>query len=344
MAMELDAAVQAHGAFPSTAGVQSLIPYLEAVQRRLNDAGERVHKDLISMLDDARVRDFAMLLTFDNKRYYFAIGSDKPPQPNPLRDGEWVVHYFADSQQKLKRGSLPLLAIVNPQRGATFDWTSPQRRFYEQASVALDLLNDSNWEATFLELLRTLGSEPEPGPATSRVMVREMEPTLRLHLTRQVLELGCLSSHCLALGFKPRLDLLSKAQVDIEANWIDPDDELGRKARQSASDMLDRLSRVATVAECRKAAGGYYRQLEPRSRGPRYAWVGCLLRDDHGEWTANTPLLAGSAAGPLVVLRKDSTGAVMALPVGRAEAGKAALDRAAVEALTEGRPIFLVHE
>ncbi|HZN36222.1 MAG TPA: hypothetical protein VFB80_20475, partial [Pirellulaceae bacterium] len=95
---------------------------------------------------------------------------------------------------------------------------------------------------------------------------------------------------------------------------------------------------------CRQAAGIHYVALAPQARGPQYAWVGCLLKNEQGEWAAHTPLLPPAAAGSLAVLRKDSAGAIAAQPIGRAESGKAALDRSAADALTEGRPIYLVGE
>ena len=70
--MEMDAAAMTHGAFPAAAQLQAVRPYLEAVQRRVNDAGERVHKELLAVLEDPRVKDLAMLTTVEKKRYYFA--------------------------------------------------------------------------------------------------------------------------------------------------------------------------------------------------------------------------------------------------------------------------------
>ena len=328
--MDLDATAQMHGAFPAAAQLQAARPYLEAVQRRVNDAGERVHKDLLAVLEDPRVKDLAMLGTIERKRYYFAETTDKPPQPDSTKEGQWFVIYYKDPQlQETKRTSFLMVLIANPPRGASFDWESPQRRIYKKATAALDQITDATWEKTFLDILATIEAE------------REMEPTLKLHLTQLFLNMGRQGSHCLALGFKPWLDILANTQADIEANWIDPDDSLGKKARQTAS---DRLARLVPLATCRQAAGIHYVALAPQARGPQYAWVGCLLKNEQGEWAAHTPLLPPAAAGSLAVLRKDSAGTIAAQPIGRAESGKAALDRSAADALTEGRPIYLVGE
>ncbi len=331
---ELDATVQTHGAFPAAARLQSLLPYLEAIQRRVNDAGERVHKELLVVLEDPRVKDLAMLYTIgssaDKKRFYFSETTEKPPQPDPIREGYFVVIYFKDPQlQDTKRASLPAIQIANAPRGTGYECESPQRRIYIKVTRALDLVGDANWEATFFSFLAALRAE------------REMEPTLKLHLTQLFLNYGCQGSHCLAQGFKPWLDILANTQADIEANWIDPDDPLGKKARQAASDKLDRL---LDLDGCGKAAAAHLASLAPQVRGPQYTWIGSLLKDNGGQWAPPAPLLAANASGPLVVLRKDSAGGIAAQPIGRAEGGKLVLDMSAADALTEGRPIFLANE
>ncbi len=323
---EADGVLQTFGDFPAAPAIKELQPYLEAVTKRVDDAGERSHKAMYARLDDRRVSAVDMMITTEGKRYYF----EKQPIESTTKDDELVFKVYKDgSLNEVKRMSLPLLKIATPKNvEGVHQWTSPQRRVRDQTILLLDTLTDDNWEPTFNKLLMLLDNEPQ------------MDPLLTLQLTQIFLETGCQGSFCLQKGFKPNLDLLASVTVSIESNWFDPEDTEAVRSRKSAEETLRRLTNRET---CVKASADLYSKLQKASRGTRYSVGGWLQRDLQGAWVASLPRLSPQAAGELFVIMRGEGGAVQARKVGSCNAGQAMLDDQAADLRVEGRLLYVVN-
>jgi hypothetical protein len=250
-----------------------------------------------------------------------------------VRPGEFLDFYpFLDPSLKdAKRTAIPIAKIANPRRDDkdpptpdSFNWTSPQRRYRDGAIKIIGQINDDNWETQFNQLLTILEME------------KDLEPTLKLHLTSQVLQVGCQGSFCLEQGFKPSLEVLQMVQADVEANWLDPNDDLGKRARKTAQDALEQLQ---PRAEGVLAAVQHFGQLTKKPRGTQYIWVGYLLKSPEGKWGA--PLFAKNlpADAALFVAGKNETGVLTFTPIGRLADTQGNL--ATSPLLAEGRPVYI---
>ena len=330
--MELNALAQAHPGFPAERELKPLEPFLQAVQARADDAGNRIQREMLAVLEDARIKNVKVLLRKDGRRQYF----ERDPAADPLKSNQAVFHFFNEpSLQQTQRESVPVSEITNRAYPASdldtppatkFDWTSPQQRFRSEAIKLIDGCTDQNWEKTFRDLLVKVDAETK------------MEPTLKLHLKHLILNLGCRGSHCLKLAFDRSLTIMAENPADIEANWLDPADDVGKRARQSAIDTLDRLpDQVAALAQ----TGEHLKQLAAQSRGVQYVWIGCLLKDDGGQWQLEVPRLPAGAAGKLVLLRRDAAGAVQPEEIAQAGSQPPALNTQKASAFLEGRPVYL---
>ena len=328
---ELGKATDEWGGHPAAADLKSLEPYLEAITRRADDAGNRTHKEMLKGLGDQRISGVEMVKTTDGLRYYF----DQLPREHSVRPGEFLDFFlFLDPSLKdAKRTSIPITKIANVRRDdkmppgpESFVWTSPQRRYRDSAVKIISAINDDNWEPQFNQLLTLLENETE------------MEPTLKLHLISQVMQIGCQGSFCLEQGFKQSLEVLQMVQADVEANWIDPADDLGKRARKTAEDALEQLQ---PRAEGVQAAVQHYGQLVKKPRGTQYTWAGYLLKSPDGKW--GTPLFAKNLpeGADLAVAGKNEAGVLTFTPVGKIAAGNAQLASEATPLLAEGRPVYV---
>jgi hypothetical protein len=332
LVMELNSLAQAHPGFPAERELRPLEPFLAAVQARVDDAGNRIQREMLAVLDDPRIKNVKVLLRRDGRRQYF----ERDPVADPLKENHAIFHFFNErTLQQTERESVPVTEINNrPLRAGeaftepanAFEWTSPQQRFRKAAIDAVDRCDDTNWEKTFRDLL--VGVDVET----------KMEPTLKLHLKHLILNLGCRGSHCLKLAFDKSLTIIAENPADIEANWLDPADDVGKRARQAAVDTLDRMpDQTAALAE----TGRYLQQLATGSRGTRYLWVGCVLKVEGGEWRLELPRLPTNATGRLVILRRDAAGAVQSEVVAQAGRQPPVFDGQKSNAFLEGRPVYL---
>lgn len=321
-----DMVLQAYGDFPAAPAIKELQPFLEAVTKRVDDAGERTHKAMYARLDDPRVSVLGMVFTTEAKRLYF----EKKPTESTTKEGEMVFFAFTDGTlTAVKRTSIPTDGIRNPKSAAgNFIWTSPQWRVREATTALLDKLTDDNWEPTFTEVLTLLDSEPQ------------MDPLLRLQLTQIFLETGCLGSHCMKRGFKANQDLLATVTISIESNWFDPNDADANRTRKSAEEILRRLTPNAT---CIKASDDQLAKLQKVSRGTRYSIGGWLYRDLEGKWVAALPRLTPKTTADLFVIIRGNGGAVQAKKVGTCTAGEAKLDEETADLRTDGRLLYVIN-
>ena len=322
---EADGVLQTYGDFPAAPAIKELLPYLAAVTKRIDDAGERTHKGMYARVDDRRVSAVDMVITTDGKRYYF----EKMPIESTTKADEMVFFAFTDgSLSQVKRMSLPLAKIATPKNLAGgYQWASPQRRVRNEMIVLLDKLTDENWEPTFSKLLTLLDNEPQ------------MDPLLTLQLTQIFLETGCQGSYCLQKGFKPNLDLLATVTVSIESNWFDPEDAEAGRARKSAGETLERLMRDRKA--CIDASVELYAKLPKASRGERYTVGGWLHRDLQGTWVASIPRLPPTTTADVFVIVRGEGGKVEPKRVGACAEGKVSLDEQAADLRVEGRLLYV---
>jgi hypothetical protein len=328
---ELAAALQNSGDHPATAELKLLEPYLEAVTRRVDDSGNRTHKELLKVLSDQRISGVEMVKTKDGLRYYF----NEAPREHSVRPGE-ILDFFIFPDPSLKdpkRTSIPIEKIANARRDArdppqadSFVWTSPQRRFRDGALKIVTFISDDNWESQFNSLLQLLENEPD------------MEPTLKLHLTSLILQMGCQGSHSLEQGFQPSLEVLQMVTADVEANWIDPNDDLGKRARRTADDALQQL---LPRNEGIQNAAQHHARLAKRARGTQYEWAGNLFRSAENKWQVELFAKNLGEGADLVLVSKAESGGLAFVSIGKVMAGKAELAGEAMANLAEGRPVLV---
>lgn len=350
LAAELQMTIQTHREFPAAKRLQELLPYLQAIPRRLSDSGSMTHVAIQELLANELITGLKSLIS-ENKRYYLAKNRPEP-QTTGLNSGEWAAYFYTDNQlAKADRVKVDPRTIKNPQSGNGFDWTSPQTKFARIANQKFDTLQPDvpdQWEPVFVQVLQELEIQ------------KDMEPTLKLFLLKGILECGADGSHCLATGFAQWLQILKGLRPDIGANWINPEDELGKKEREKSMDSLSRLANVKAFDECRSATVDSYKRLRKANRGATYVWVGALLRDiqvrwvkddqdrwvkDNLEpWVIESPKRPSDQTGTLVVLRNGENGTITAQPIGRRESGANTLEYKPASGMDEGRPVYLVKE
>ncbi len=156
--------------------------------------------------------------------------------------------------------------------GGDFDYESPQMKFSKFAKDKMSALSKdpATWEATFLAILTNLHEN------------KSMDAYVRFSMIKYIEKYACMGSLYLSKELEDDLDILAKSDIDPNANWIDPDDVVGKKERLKA---VDALRRFKDPEEARRRLAAYLESLNRMDLGPDYEWVGWLHRDRKNQWT-----------------------------------------------------------
>ncbi|MCY2986899.1 MAG: hypothetical protein NTY19_03415 [Planctomycetota bacterium] len=321
---EAEALLKQHPGFPAAENLRKIIPFLAAIKQRVGEDGAQITGQLAADLQIPALVELRMLKTREGKRYYF---KDKPPRLNSARS--WVLNYFTDFNfEETLRKEIPDSSVSNaPTAGATGEsWTSPQRDFSEFAANKLAELTDTSWESTFFQMIKRLSDDPD------------LEPVLKVQLLSRVTQVACQGSQPMQEAFSKYLELIQKASLNNAANWVDPEDSDGQRARTAAAGLLKRME-APDVAVLR-AQQIWKTVVKPRL-GPQYVWKGWLCRDEN-QWKFTLPPGAATQSGELFVVQRSSSESPEFIKIGDLVNGTPTLRLAATGAAVEGRPVFLV--
>ncbi len=308
--------------FPAAKALEELLPHLAAVTRRTDPAShESIHLKLIELLNNPTVSDLRMAESQDGKRYYF--------HGKPFHFGNnWKIRYFkAFDLSETDTVTFAAADIRNSAAGDGFDWTSPQSKFSKLALDRLAKLGQDNWETTFHGILADLYEQ------------KRMEPILKVQLIRRVLDIACQGSYCLAKAFAKDRDLIKNTPLDEEANWISPENQQAKTAREAAQRLLDQVRNPRDA--CKEAAMEFARLNRPLL-GKRYRWIGWLYQAQPNQWTcAIPPGPADTNPAELYVAYRLSSDLPVRLDrIGELRKGKFVLGSPYKTALVEGRPVY----
>ena len=319
---EIENLRDAHTDLPEPQGLDDVGAFLEAVAERVDGNGESIHLELTDVFNHRTVAEFRMVETLAGKKYYFT--------KDPFELGDTLTFYYVIDLglNETERLKLSVREIANPKAGESFDWTAPQTKFSQFAMDKLGELSDRNWESTFYAIINGLYTNDQ------------IEPILRVQLLEPLLDVACRGSYCLKEGFQKHIEMLENARLDPTANWLDPDDSDGEKARQTAQRVLDRLGSFESAAQ---EANEILTSMRNVSFAPRHAWIGWLRKDADDEWTCATR--AGtlqSQSGELVVFHPaaDSDPAGFR-KVGTLRDGQLRMEDPADAAFVEGRAVLV---
>lgn len=319
------AVLDQHKGFPEETELQGIVEYLNILVVR--DQG-KLQTAVESVLNQPIVRSLYMLETKGGQKYY----STQPP------DAVGTTHFriraatdialSEEKSQQIKVGDIknPLVA-----GGQSFDFQSPQMKFSKLAKEKMLALSKdgTTWESDFVELLSELHTN------------KSMDDFVRFKLIESLETIACTGSLYLAKELQENLDALAKVQdqIDPNANWINPDDEGGKKERLEAADAL---AKFKDPSDALKGLPAYLDSLKNVNLGPDYEWVGWLHRDRKNQWTvsyAKAPEIKPQAAKLHVLTRSGS--AVSYTKIGELKNGQTTISEGdSSSALVEGRPVF----
>lgn len=308
---------------PSAVAFSARLPYLESLAAR--EANNRAAlKKLVSILNEATLNSLRMTVvkqpTGPAKRYYLL----EPPVAQ--NSGEQVT-FRAVTSFDLTRVNKVVQREQFLTSGSELDRPAAHNAVVVRVQQMLNQdLDTRGWEATFIDLVAAIQTPPD------------IEPLVRLLLLQRTLETAMQGSSILAKAWQPVHDTITAADVQLTANWLNPDDPAAVIESQKAAALLARLSTVANSKSHIDAELAKLKQpfLED------YRLVGCLLKDDHppGNWRCETRI-SNNFSGELVVLQRDGNqGKVSLERIGKLQAGAAVLDTAKASSLIEGRAVF----
>ncbi len=205
--------------FPDEPALKEIVEYLKVLL--LRDQGN-ILRAAESVLNRPIVRSLYMLETKDGKKYY----STKIPAA--LGNTHFTIRYAVDiALDDEKTLTVKKEEIKNPllAGGQSFDFESPQMKFSKFAKDKIDEISadPSKWEEVFLEVLANLSDD------------KKMDEFVKFNLIKAMDEFASLGSVYLKQQLQPDRENLAKAgaEIDTNANWIDPDNEEGKKSAKS---------------------------------------------------------------------------------------------------------------
>jgi hypothetical protein len=303
--------------------LDQLAAFLAAISRRVDNNGSKIQLQLLEPLNNPTVAKLMMIQSSNGKRYYF----QREPIESP---NSWILSYLTgfDLATSKKSIQIPLTDVVYPLNTAKpINWNSPQANFSTFAKDQLTALEPGNWESTFCKLLDRLHQDSN------------MEPILRVQLMQRFMEVACQGSQALNMVLQPTAELLKNITIDPAANWIDPKDVDGQKARESAEAVLQR---IGSFADAYKKINQHLAFLKNPKLGPTYTWIAWLNQEPDGSWRCMTNINASvQASGNLFVLCRLREGQPARMTrVGLIRNGQLELTSPPQDSLREGRPVY----
>lgn len=320
--------VDKHRDDPAAVNLDSLISYLNAVGRRIDQNGASLVAKLNEPLNNPTVTGLYMALELASdgkkrhKRYYM-------PDVPRMSNGSWEIRYFKNLTLNKKGVKLiPANAIV---MGGKPDWTAPQSAFSHMALPLLDKIS-SNWDATFVKLLTELHED------------KRMDPLLRVQLISLFLDVARQGSLPLETAFTKHVELINSAQLDPAINWIDPDDADANKERKKAEDVLNRMEGFGAATP---VADKFVAELAKSLSRVEHQWIGWLHRDREDTWdcdlTERNKAERQKSSGDLLIIEVPSDGSSNRfVKIGDLREGKVKLQPGQSAGFVEGRPVYLM--
>ena len=300
--------------YPDASLFQDRLPYLEAINRRGDNADQSLAEKLRTNYGKPWVADLSVVTLTNNDRYYMRVKPDISIE-NWANRAKYVVDF------DLTERGFPLHKhkdVVSAENSAQAIWSADARK-------QLVNLADDQWEATMFRLLQAIYSNVE------------IDAVLRLTLFRQTLEVASQGSLPLERAFKAQVTAVNDPAIDPFANWLDPNDEKAKLARAKAEEILKNLPDLNTAAK--QAAQD--RQSLRNPVGNRYPWVGWLSRDENGNWQCICPK-AVTTDGDLVVVFKSAQDDKPRIGrIGQVLNGAIRVAPSASDTFLEGRPVFV---
>lgn len=278
----LDGFEQKHAAHPYLHAVAAYRTYLARASAALDPqrAPDHADGDLHRLLTHAFVDGLHVLEARDGRRFY----STSATAPVDWGADHVNVRCVVNPEQVFGREDPRQFQMPRSAFGA--DLTprpAPQGRFVTEAWAWLRA-NAGDWENAYLHLCRILMGH------------QDMDPVLQAMLAQDLVRLSRERDWCDApelARWAARLD-----RVDIDANWLDPDDHAAKRARTFASDMLKQRPDLDALLV------RFVRwRLELAPRRP----LGMLWRGPDGAVTPSRSLV-GFPDGPLDVVAREKDG------------------------------------
>lgn len=282
--------------------------YLDALSRQQSssEGSERgLRDDLVTLFS----RDFMSNLH---------VLKVQPPNPNP--DGLGVrTYYLGESTQFLPTKPANFSYLINnrtkpkPSQGISYkDLVIASTEEAPHVALAREFvkrftsISHRDWRAACLKTLDDLWSSPS------------MDPLLRFLLMQQVAETAGQGDASLKLALAPLSAILTEKSIDIDADWMNPDDRSANVQRRRVQDLLERAKTrgLADFDKIAAAAVAADREMQAKL-ARRVLCVGWLARSSKGRsWECRS---SWQADGPneLLALLPESENTFRWLPLGR---------------------------
>jgi hypothetical protein len=327
---EAEVLLEKHPGYPAAETVQKMIEYLEPIRARVGPDGPIANRLVPTVGSSKDVRDTFMVLRQRGKvpvRYYFR-GEEPKVVLRILR----VAHLIYLQSDEVRVVDIPLSEVASPKDddGESYDWTSPQQKFFIVLTQHMRELEDSTstWESVFFRVLQHLYEDPL------------MDPVLKVQLLGLILPTACDGSYAIRQAFGAWRDRIQRTAedrtVNFAADWVDPDDTTANQARTAAQTLLDSLEPMQRASA--RAEQAWKEMLAPRV-WPRYQWIGCLLQESASNWTCALGPPSESLTGDLVVVYPGEGTTPVFMRIGRLADGRVTL--AGTTGRVEGRPVFV---
>jgi hypothetical protein len=304
---------------PARPKVEAIRKALEVTLQRTKEDGSPLHRDLDATLDHPLVKELYFIHTKKGQRFY---GREAPTESGP---NVWSFR-CALNRDVLKRPHSKQFSADDLIRKDD-NWQSPQWIFSRRAKDLLANIDHRGWEKTFCEIILNLNDDTE------------MEPVLKLQLLEAVVPVAVSGSQFFHDRLQDYLTIVKSASIDRSVNWLDPDDLEGKKARESAAEVLGRLPSLRDLSDGLKK---YQADLQFPKIGPTFDWVGWIYRDADSKWVcAINKDAARTATGTLRTFFSSVNSGLTLDKIGTLRDGRAKVTVDLSSELAEGRPAFL---
>jgi hypothetical protein len=274
-----------------------------------------------------------VLETAGGKKYY------STKKPAPLGNTHYTIRFAEDSTLANEK---PLTVKVGDIKnellkgGQEFDFESPQMKFSRLAKEKMDKLSadKTEWESDFLDILEALRAD------------KSMDEFLKFLLISSIETHACQGSLYLSESFQKNLEILGKAGADVDpdANWINPESGNGDEVRRNAADVIRKLT--VSPEDARKGLEDHLAKLKKLDLGKEYNWVGWLHRDRKNQWTVtyqNNPPSSDKPVKLHVFTRSGTNGPVTFREIGELKFGQVTISAPdGSPLLAQGRPVYVL--
>ncbi len=308
---------------PGVEVIASHVAYLESISARTTDPRALTQK-LFAMLNEPAITSLRTVQVTQPaggvKRYYLL----DPPSVS----GTQVTLRIASGFDLMRSNKIVQLEQI-VKSGTALDVVPGHVALGQRLQQILTTdLATKGWETAFLDALEAIQT------------ATDVEPLVQLLFLERTLDAASKGSTILARALRPVRDPITAAEIQLTANWLNPDDQSASLERQKTISLWQRLP---PVAELRMGVNAELAAID-QTKFDRYTWVGCLLKDDNpaATWRCATRLQNNASGDLVVILRDAGDEKIMIERIGKLQGGAAVLDTAKTRALSEGRAVYMV--